>query len=83
MESETRHYIAAEVRAELARQRKHANEVAKVLGGTRGKPAVSRQAVSAKLRGAVVITPDELAALAQWLNVSVAQFFPENVEVVA
>ena len=80
MESSTRRYIAAEVRAELGRQRKTGSEVAEVLGRLRGKPAVSRQSASAKLRGAVALTPHELVALAQWLEVPVTQFLPERVE---
>lgn len=81
MELSTRHYIATELRAELARQRKHGGEVAEVIGRVYGKKTVSRQAVSAKLRAAVAITPDELVALAQWLGVPVAQFLPDTVDV--
>lgn len=76
-----RQYIAAEVRAELGRQRKNGNDVAECLGRARGKATVSRQAVSAKLRGAVAITPEEIFALATWLEVPVTQFYPKPAEV--
>jgi transcriptional regulator with XRE-family HTH domain len=80
MELSTRHYIAAEVRAELGRQSKSRGEMAEIIGRAQGKDkAVSRQAVSAKLRGAVALTPGELVALAQWLGVPVAKFLPETV----
>ena len=81
MELTTRQYIAAELRAELARQRKNGLDVGEVIGRARGKTTVSRQAVSAKLRGAVAITPEELFALATWLKVPVSQFYPEPAEV--
>jgi hypothetical protein len=81
MESSTRQHIAAEVRAEMARQRKTGREVGEVLGRARGKSRVSRQAVSAKLRGVVGFTSEELVALAFFLNVPVTKFVPEPAEV--
>ena len=80
MEPSTRHYIAGEVCAELARQRKLKTEVGKVLGDVRGR-VISRQAAWNKLAGEVPFTGEEISALAQWLNVPVAQFFPQTVEV--
>lgn len=80
MEPSTRHYIAGEVCAELARQRKLKTEVGTVLAGVRGR-VISRQAAWNKLAGEVSFTPEELVALAEWLEVPVAQFFPKPAEV--
>lgn len=64
-----RQTIAAEVRAEMARQRKTHQELADVLGFT-------KQAVSIRLRGLRSFRAEELVAAANWLNVPVSQFAP-------
>jgi transcriptional regulator with XRE-family HTH domain len=73
MEATPRHYIAAEVRAELARQGRSKKDLEDLLG-------VSRQAVWSRLAGVVPFTTEELVKVAQWLNVAVAKFLPDTVE---
>lgn len=80
MEPTTRHYIAGEVCAEMARQRKLKRDVATALAGVHGR-TISRQAIWSRLTGEVSLTSEELVALAQWLNVPVAKFLPDTVEV--
>lgn len=79
MEPSTRHYIAGEVCAELARQHRLKSEVGEVIGSVRGR-TISRQAAWNKLNGEVAFSAEELVALAQWLNVPVAKFLPDTVE---
>jgi transcriptional regulator with XRE-family HTH domain len=62
-------FIAAEIRAEMARQRKTIEGAARVLGR-------SKQAVSRKWRGDVDFQPGELWVLAEWMGVPVGQFLP-------
>lgn len=69
----TAHQVAAEVRAALARNRKRQRELGNLLG-------VSQQAASRRLSGDVTFTVEEVSAVADWLNVPVASFFPESRE---
>jgi hypothetical protein len=80
MEPTPRHYIAGEVRAEMARQGKQHREVGEVLARVRGR-ILTRQAVGRKMAGLASFTTDELIVLAQWLNVPVAQFLPDTLDV--
>lgn len=73
MEREPRQHIAAEIRAEVARQRKRQHEMASVLG-------LTQQGLSLKLNGFRPFTAEELAQLAIFLCVSVEQFMPQPVE---
>ncbi len=57
--------VAGEVRAELARQKRTANELATVLG-------ISAHTAGRRLSGDVPFNVIELAALCQWLNVDLA-----------
>lgn len=68
---EIRHYIAGEVRAEVARQAKPAGSAAACL-------SKSKQAFSDKWRGKRAYQPQELLALALWLQVDVRQFLPPD-----
>lgn len=58
--------VADEVRAELARQRKTAAELAAVLG-------IGQHTVGTRLKGAVPFNVVELIATASWLGVSVSE----------
>lgn len=64
--------IAAEVRAEMARQRKTGVELAALLD-------VSQQAASRRLAGAVPFSMDEIVVVAQWLGVEVVTLIPREV----
>ena len=57
--------VAANVRAEMARQRKRQADLGEVLGLTQG-------AVSKRLNGAVALDVDEVGKIARFLDVSVA-----------
>lgn len=59
--------IAAEVRAEMARQRKTREDLARILGFT-------KQAVSLRLTGQQSFRAEELKATADWLGVPISQF---------
>lgn len=61
--------VAAEVRAELARQRISQQLLAAKLG-------VSQQWVSRRIAGTVAFDVDELARIARLLGVPMAQFLP-------
>jgi len=61
--------VTAEVRAEMARQRKSQTAIAKALN-------MSQVAVSRRLRGEVDFTVTDLARLADVLGVPLAQFIP-------
>lgn len=74
MEQGPRDYIASRVRAEIKRQRYSHQAAADAIG-------LDRSAMSYKLRGERRFTAEDLVALAQWLNVPVAQFLPETVDV--
>lgn len=74
--SSVREDIAAEVRAELARQNKSQRDVAEALG-------MVQPVVSLRLQGKRSFRAEELAQLAEWLGVPVAQFLPETSERVA
>lgn len=69
MPSNDRATIAAEVRAELARQQKTHQDVADILG-------LPRQSVAMRLSGKRAFRAEELAKLAEGLNVPVSRFFP-------
>jgi transcriptional regulator with XRE-family HTH domain len=62
---------AAEVRAEMARQRKTGVGLAEALG-------LSQQTVSRRLTGQITFSLDELDRVAVWLGVDVLTFFPER-----
>lgn len=61
--------VAAEVRAELARRNIGRTETAERLG-------ISRTALWSRLRGETPFGLAELAALAEWWGVPLAQFLP-------
>lgn len=69
MPTDVRASIAAEVRAELARQHKTQREVAAVLG-------LDQSSTWQRLRGSRSFRAEELAAIAAWLEVPAAQFMP-------
>lgn len=58
-----RQVVAAEVRAEMGRQRKTGVELATVLG-------ISQQSASRRLRGETGLDLDEVAVVAEWLGVA-------------
>jgi len=62
-------HITAEIRAELARQRKPARALAEPLG-------ISETQVSKRLSGEVAFNVPELEIVAEVLAVPVVQFFP-------
>lgn len=74
MSIDVRAAIAAEVRAELARQSKTQRDVAAALG-------MEQAGVSLRCRGVRPFRAEELVALAEWLGVPVTQFTsaPERV----
>lgn len=59
--------VAAEIRAEMARQRKTGVELASLLNRT-------QQSVSRRMNADVDISLDELAAIAEWLGKPVSHF---------
>ena len=59
--------VTANIRAELARRGKTQGDLAQVIG-------LTQQAVSRRLTGSYALNVDEIAAIADWLNVPVAQF---------
>lgn len=61
--------VAAEVRAEMARQGKRNRELAPVLD-------VSEQAVSERMRGSLEFRLSELYAVARFLGVPISRFIP-------
>jgi transcriptional regulator with XRE-family HTH domain len=61
-----RQRTAAEIRAEMARQRKTQADLAEVLG-------LSQMAVSRRLNAEVDTSLDEIADIAEWLGVTFAQ----------
>ncbi|WP_336791812.1 helix-turn-helix transcriptional regulator [Gordonia malaquae] len=65
--------VCSAVRAEMARRRKTQADLAPVLG-------VTRQAVSRRLTGDVPLTVDELAAIADFLDVPVTQLLGGGVK---
>jgi transcriptional regulator with XRE-family HTH domain len=69
MESDVRATIAAEVRAELARQNKTQRELAAALG-------LDHSSTWLRLRGERSFRAEELAATAEWLGVPIANFMP-------
>lgn len=60
--------VAGNIRANMARREHRIEDLAKVIGKL---PAAAGQ----KYRGASRITVDELGAIAEWLDVPVADFF--------
>jgi len=60
--------MASQVRAELARQQRSQADVAGVL-------AISQSSVSRRLSGTQPFSAPELARLATWLGVPVAEFY--------
>lgn len=67
--AQTADYVAAEVRAEMARQNKLQLELANVLG-------ITEKTAGVRLRGTVPFNVIELAQVAAWLGVPVGQFYP-------
>ncbi len=69
MPIDPRAHIAAEVLAEMGRQRKSQEDLAAVLG-------VTRQSVNLRLREGAIqsFRAEELAAVAEWLQVPITQF---------
>lgn len=65
--------VAAEIRAEMARQRRTGVELASLL-------KVSKQAVSRRLSGEQGFDLDEVAIVADWLAVPLSQLIPSNDE---
>jgi transcriptional regulator with XRE-family HTH domain len=63
--------IAAEVRAEISRQRKPQRKLAEILG-------ISQQQVSDRVLGVVEWRISELVQVARWLNVPLASFVPAD-----
>ena len=59
--------IAAEVRAEMARQHRTQDSLATLLG-------VTQQTVSPKVRGLASFRAEELKVIAEWLQVPITQF---------
>lgn len=72
MPSNDRATIAAEVRAELARQQKTQRDVADILG-------LPQQSVQLRLSGKRAFRAEELARLAEGLGVPISRFFAEPV----
>lgn len=64
-------WVAAGVRAELARQRRTQSDVAELL-------TTSQVTVSRKVRGLTPFTVNELYALADYLGLPVARLLPER-----
>lgn len=62
-----RAHIAAEVRAEMARQRKTHDDLAEVLGFT-------KQAIAKRMAAIQSFRAEELLAVAEWLQVPITQF---------
>lgn len=71
MPNSGREAIAREVRAELARQRKTQRDVGDVLG-------LPQSAVWFRLQGGRSFKAEELALVADWLGVPIAQFMPDS-----
>lgn len=65
--------IAAEVRAEISRQRKPQRELAEILG-------ISQQQVSDRVLGVVEWRISELVKVALWLDVPLTSFVPATAE---
>jgi len=72
--NDQRRYIAGEVRAEMARQKKRQDLLAAALG-------ITESATSKKLHAQRSFRTDELLKLAHFLGVPVTQFLPEPAEV--
>lgn len=58
--------VAAEVRAELGRQRKSGSDLAKVLG-------ISPQSIGRRLSGEIAFDVAELSRIATWLGIEIKQ----------
>lgn len=71
MQNDVRAKIAAEVRAELARQNKTQRDVAERLG-------IAQPSVQLRLTGRRAFRAEELAVIADWLGVPAAQFLPSD-----
>lgn len=64
--------VAAEVRAELARRKVSQTQIAMLLG-------ISQAGVSRRLLGQTPMDVNEIAAIAEFLDIPVAALFPERV----
>jgi transcriptional regulator with XRE-family HTH domain len=73
MPTDVREHIAAEVRAELARQGKTQRDIAAVLD-------LPQPSVQLRLAGKRSFRAEELALLAESLGVPVSQFMPNEVD---
>lgn len=75
MPNDVRRAVAGEVRAALARHQKTQDDLAQVLG-------IVQPAVSARLTGKRSFRAEEIAAIAQWLDMPVSQLIPTAREAV-
>lgn len=66
-----RHKVAAELRAEMARQNRTGIELAALLG-------CSQQSASRRTSGLTGLDLDEAALIADWLGVTVADLIPAD-----
>lgn len=64
--------VAAEVRAELARRKVSQTQIAMLLG-------ISQAGVSRRLLGQTPMDVNEVAAIAEFLDIPVSALFPERV----
>jgi len=71
-----RDWIAAEVRSEIARQNRRHLDAAAILG-------IHKASLSNRMRAKQSFRSEELAMLADWLDVPVSKFLPNNVAKVA
>jgi transcriptional regulator with XRE-family HTH domain len=72
----TRHAIAAEVRAELARQNKTQRDLAEILG-------LPQSSVNLRLKGERAFRAEEIVAMADGLHVPTERFLNIQIEPVA
>jgi transcriptional regulator with XRE-family HTH domain len=71
--SSTRDYTAGEIRAHMGRQRKTGVQMAALL-------QISQQAASRRMNAEADFSLDELAAIAEWLNLSPLDLLPFGCE---
>lgn len=64
--------VAAEVRAELARRKVNQTQIAMLLG-------ISQAGVSRRLLGQTPMDVNEIAAIAEFLDIPIGTLFPERV----
>jgi transcriptional regulator with XRE-family HTH domain len=76
MPNDVRRQIAAEVRAALARHQKTQDDLAELLG-------IVQPSISARLTGNRSFRAEEIAAIAQWLDMPVSHLIPTSEEIAA